>query len=66
VVAGAALGEGNAGEEGEKVEVIALVYCEGLRREGFDWVEVVVVGESGGANAGCSVEGVDLEAGVVG
>ena len=33
---------------------------------GFGWVEVVVVGEAGGADAGGSVEGVDFEAGVVG
>ena len=35
-----------------------------LRR--LQWVEVVVFGEAGGADAGCSVEGVDFEAGVVG
>src|SRR5260370_1789785 len=71
VVAGGALGEGNAGEEGEEVEVVAVV-C-GQRRGvlvgwlgGFGWVEVVVVGEAGGADAGGSVEGVDFEAGVVG
>ena len=71
VVAGGALGEGDAGEEGEKVEVVAVI-C-GQRREavvgwlgGFGWVEVVVVGEAGGADAGCSVEGVHFEAGVVG
>ena len=32
----------------------------------FGWVEVLVVGEAGGADAGGSVEGVYFEAGVVG
>ncbi len=46
----------------EEVEVVALV-C-GVQRSGP--VEVVVVGVTGGADAGGSVEGVDFEAGVVG
>ncbi len=61
VVAGAALGEGDVGEIGDEVEVVALVGCC------FGWAGVVVVvGVAGGADAGCSVESVDFEAGVVG
>ena len=73
VIAGRAFGEGDASEEGEQVEVVAVV-C-GQRREavrqrlkavvgwlgGFGWVEVVVVGETGGADAGSTVESVDFE-----
>ena len=50
---------------GEEVEVVALSSrCERSRCSAS--VEVVVVGVAGGADAGCSVEGVDFEAGVVG
>jgi hypothetical protein len=61
VVSRAALGEGDACEEGDEVEVVALVEWKGLRG-----VEGVVVGKAGGADAGMAVEGVDFEAGVVG
>ena len=61
VIAAAALGERNVGEEREEIEIVAFVDRVMLRR-----VEVVVVGETGGADAGGSVESVDFEAGVVG
>jgi hypothetical protein len=49
----------DAGEGLLEAEVVALVRCAGER-------EVAVVGVAGGADAGGSVESIDLEAGVVG
>ena len=61
VIAAAALGERNVGEEREEIEIVAFVDRVMLRR-----VEVVVVGEAGGADAGGTMESVDFETGVVG
>jgi len=51
----------NLVESAEQAEVVSLVWT-GIGRRG----EVFVFGVAGGANAGSAVEGVDLEAGVVG
>src|SRR5271156_1406862 len=66
VIASAALGEGDVCEIGDEVEVIALVCCVRTGAGGLGWGKVVVVGVAGGADAGCSVESVYFEAGVVG
>src|SRR5258708_6789488 len=62
VITGAALGEGNSDEEGEEIEVVALVYREGLAREGLGSeglgrVEVVGVGDAGAEDVGGPSEG---------
>ncbi len=55
------VGRGDFAESFEEAEVVALVGC------GVGWAgEVHIVGVAGGADAGCSVESVDFEAGVVG
>jgi hypothetical protein len=59
VVAGCWILDGDFAEGLEKAEVVALVWCA------VGW-EVLVVGVSGGADAGGSVESVYFEAGVVG
>jgi secondary thiamine-phosphate synthase enzyme len=60
-IAGRIRGGRDGGECGEEAGVVALI-----RGEAGAWWVTCIVGVAGGADAGCSVEGVDLEAGVVG
>jgi hypothetical protein len=59
VIAGCWISVGDFAEGFEEAEVVALVGCSNAE-------EVFVFGVAGGADAGCSIEGVDFEAGVVG